>query len=114
MTEFTEDQNLTLHHGQRIIFANIGADAATVAPLLKHLWLGNGHRARSGDLRLEKKVAVRLFDVTIEQGDRLAQRYDGQGKIDGNRRLPRPALSTGNGDLQNILLLLKKEAPARG
>ena len=114
MTEFTENQNLTLHHDQRMIFANIGADAATIAPLLQHLWLGNGHRARSGDFRLKKKVAVRLLDIAIEKGDRLTQRCDGQGKIDGNRRLPRPTLSTGNGDLQNIPLLLKKGAPARG
>ncbi len=84
----------------------MGADTAPIAPLLQHLRLGYGHRARSGDFRLEKKVAVRLLDVAIEQGDRLPQRSDGQGKIDSDRRLPRPSLSAGNGDLQYILLLI--------
>ena len=102
------------HHDQRMIFANMGADTAPIAPLLQHLRLGYGHRARSGDFRLEKKVAVRLLDVAIEQGDRLPQRSDGQGKIDGNRRLSRPALSAGNGDLQHVLLFTEKRSAGKG
>ena len=114
MTEFIEDQNLPLHHGKGVIFTNIGADATAIAPFRLYGWLENGHRPGSGYLRMEKQVAIRFLDVAIKQGNRLARRCDGQGKIDGNRRFTRPAFSAGNGDLQSIHLILKKDPAARG